>query len=186
MKSFAVCSLLIAALTVQSADARHGGNVGRVGRGAVLKKCKDFLHQVGASAVDPVNGMPQLKTLTDADTFRVYQGPYATLGTPVEGVDWTQYEALYTRLVTADPFVSFSVSFSKEIFERHNGGYTCVLHTHSNGQVASGKPYGQEYRMTLELNRDLKVTAFYEFVDSLYSACFFKLLPAAMCAAIGY
>ncbi|KAJ9462566.1 hypothetical protein DIPPA_10442 [Diplonema papillatum] len=182
MNSFAVFSLLIVALAVEPADAHRP----RARRSTVLTKCKDFLHQLGASAVDPVNGMPQLKTLTDADTFRMYQGPSATLGTPVEGVNWADYEVSYTRLVTADPFVSFNVSFSNEVFEMHKGVYTCVLHTHSSGEVASGKHYGQEYRMTLELNKDLKVTAIYEFVDSLFSACFFNLLPAAVCAAFGY
>ncbi|MGZ3272505.1 MAG: nuclear transport factor 2 family protein [Caulobacteraceae bacterium] len=60
-------------------------------------------------------------------------------------------------------------------------GDRVVAETHATGQKADGKPYNNRYAWSFEL-RDGKILNIREYMDSLYVARFFDMIPAGPAA----
>lgn len=89
--------------------------------------------------------------------------------------NWQEYESFLTR-VGSNLFDKFEVVIDRFSVDSDNS--RVILEARPDAILKDsigGGTYDQEYLLILEFDKDYKVTTIVEYVDSLYTSCFFNL-----------
>ncbi|MEM9102969.1 MAG: hypothetical protein AAGB12_11670 [Pseudomonadota bacterium] len=103
-----------------------------------------------------------------SDDFKRYIKP-SSLNQPA--IDWETWRSDMVRF-SQTLFDTFEIDIERMTWGKNR----VILEASSSADLIGGGTYGQEYVFILEFNSEGKIFSFTEYVDSLYSACFFGLI----------